>query len=151
MTTRDKIKELEDIIIDFNEYLETVSVGLEHLHTGVKAILENIRVKVEELSKGTKEIVLYMRQDLEQGRIVVAEMLKALSTIKSSSSTITTTSLAKPQTSQTTMEPSSGSPFLEKEKKMLGLKAKLLSKRTKSNPVVKTVSFDICDPFVAKY
>jgi len=43
-------------------------------------------------------------------------MLKALSTTKSSPSTITTTSLAKPQTSQTIAieEPHSSSPFLEK-------------------------------------
>jgi len=44
MMTPSKIKELEDIIIDFNEYLETVSTGLEHLDTGVKVIVENIRV-----------------------------------------------------------------------------------------------------------
>jgi len=42
-----------------------------------------------------------MKRDLEQGRTVVAEMLKALSKTKSSSSTTTTTSLVKPQTSQT--------------------------------------------------
>ena len=29
MTTPDKIKELEDIIIDFNEYLETVAAGFK--------------------------------------------------------------------------------------------------------------------------
>jgi len=34
MMTPDKIKELEDIIIDFNEYFETILVGLEHLDTG---------------------------------------------------------------------------------------------------------------------
>jgi len=39
-----------------------------------------------------------MRHDLEQGSIVVAKMLKALSTPKSSLSIIPTTSLAKPQT-----------------------------------------------------
>ena len=92
-----------------------------------------------------------MRHDLEQRTIVVAEMLKALNNTKLSSSTISTTSLAKPQASQTTTEPSSSSPFLEKEKKMLELKAKFLSKQTKPNPVVKTISFDICDPFVVKY
>jgi len=88
MTTPDKIKELEDIIIDFNEYLEPVSAGLEHLDTGVKAIVENIRVEIEELSKGIEEIISNMGHDLEQGRIVVAEMLKTLSTTKSSLSTI---------------------------------------------------------------
>lgn len=31
MTTPDKIKELEDIVIGFNEYLEIVSIGLEQL------------------------------------------------------------------------------------------------------------------------
>ena len=47
--TPDKTKKFEDIIIDFNEYLETVSTALEHLDTGAKAIVENIRVEVEEL------------------------------------------------------------------------------------------------------
>ena len=60
-----------------------------------------------------------------------------------------TTSMAKPSTSQTT-EPSSSSPFLEKEKEMLELKAKLLSKRTNSSSLVKTVSFHVCDPFIAE-
>ena len=69
-----------------------------------------------------------MRQDLEQGRTMVAEMLKALRTTKTSPSTIPTTSLAKPQTSWTTTEPSLSSPFLEKEKERLELKAILLSK-----------------------
>ena len=78
-------------------------------------------------------------------------MLTALSTTKSSSSTITTTSLAKPQTLQTTTKYSSGSPFLEKEKEMLEVQAKFLSKRIKTNPVVKTISFDICDPLIAEY
>jgi len=82
---------------------------------------------------------------------LVAEMLKALGTTKSSPSTTTTTTLAKPQTSQITTKPGSSSPFLKKEKEMLELKAKLLSNRTKISPTVKTVSFDICDPFIAKY
>jgi len=34
---------------------------------------------------------------------------------------------------------------------MLEFKAKLLSKKNKTSPMVKTVSFDICDPFVAEY
>jgi len=34
---------------------------------------------------------------------------------------------------------------------MLELKAKLLSKNTKTTPTIKTVSFDICNPFIAKY
>jgi len=80
MITTDKIKELEDIIIDVNEYLETISKGLEPLDMGVKAIVDNIKVEIEELSKGTEEIILTMRQDLEQERTVVAKMLKVLST-----------------------------------------------------------------------
>ena len=90
-----------------------------------------------------------MSHDLKQGRIVVVETLKALSTAKSSPATIPTTSLAKPQTSQTSTEPGSRSPFLEKEKAMLELKDKLLSKRIETSLAVKTVSFDICDPFIA--
>ena len=35
MTTPDRLKELEDIVIDFNEYREIVSIGLEQLETGV--------------------------------------------------------------------------------------------------------------------
>jgi len=97
MTTLDKIKELDDSIIEFNEYLETVSTGLEHLDTGVKAIVENIRVEVEELSKETEKIISNVKHDLEQGRIVVAEMLKTLSTTKSSLSTMPTTSMTKLQ------------------------------------------------------
>ena len=123
MTTPDKIKELEDTIIDFNEYLETVAAGLENLEIGVKAIVENIKVEIEELSKGTEDVISGMKHDVEQGRIVVAQMLKTLSTTKSSLSTIPTEYTAKPTTSQTT-EPSSSTPFLEKEKEMLELKAK---------------------------
>jgi len=72
-----------------------------------------------------------MRHDLEQERIVVAEMSKAITTAKSSSSTMPTTSLAKPQTLQTTTKARSSSPFCEKKKKMLELIAKLLSKKLK--------------------
>lgn len=149
MTTPNQIKELEDIVIDFNEYLETVSAGLENLDAGVKAIVSNIRVEIEELSKGTEEVISSMKQELEQGRIVVAEMLKALNSTKPSP--MPATCVAKPKTSQPNPEPSSSSPFLEKEKEMLELKAKLLSKRTKPSPAAKTVSFDICDPFIAEY
>ena len=131
MTTPDKIKELEDIVVDFNEYLETVSGGLEHLDTGVKATVENIRVEFEELSKETEENISNMRRDLEQGRIVVVEMLKTLSTTKSSLSTIPTESTTNPTIAQTT-EPSSSSPFLEKEKEVLELKAKLHLKELNS-------------------
>jgi len=38
MATPEKLKELEDIVIDFNGYLETVSVGLKHLKTGVQKL-----------------------------------------------------------------------------------------------------------------
>jgi len=72
---------------DFDEYLETVSTGLEYLDTGVKAIAESIKVEVKELSKGTEEIISNKRRDLEHGRIVVVEMLKALSSTKLSCST----------------------------------------------------------------
>ena len=51
MMTPEKLKELEDITIDFREYLETVTVNLEHLEIGVQDIVANIRTKVEELSK----------------------------------------------------------------------------------------------------
>ena len=57
MTTPDKLKEPEDIAIDFNEYLETVSAGLEQLETGVKVIVDNIRTKMDELSIGTDSII----------------------------------------------------------------------------------------------
>jgi len=43
----------------------SLSAGLEHLDTGVKAVVENIRVEVEKLSKGTEEIISNMRHDLE--------------------------------------------------------------------------------------
>ena len=43
MTTPDKLKELEDIVIDFNEYFETVSAGLKQLESGVQAIVDNLR------------------------------------------------------------------------------------------------------------
>jgi len=73
-----------------------LSIGLEHLDAGVKAVVENIRVEVEELSNETEDTISNMRQDLEQERTVVAEMLKALSTTEFSPSTILTTSLANP-------------------------------------------------------
>ena len=79
-------------MIDFNKYLKIVSEGLEHLDTGEKAIVENIIIEVEELSKGTDEIIKDMKKYPEQGRTIVVEMQKLLSTTKSSSSTISTTS-----------------------------------------------------------
>ena len=100
MMTPDKPKELEDIIIDFNECLEIVLVGLEQLKTGVQAIVDNLQTEINELSTGT------------------------LSTISTTSPAKPQTS----PTTQTT-EPSSSSPFLEKEKEMLELKVKPLSKK----------------------
>ena len=47
MTTSKKIKELEDIVIEFNEYLETVLESLEQLDTRVKAVVDNIKVEIE--------------------------------------------------------------------------------------------------------
>jgi len=69
--------------------------GTEHLNMEVKVVLKNIRAAIEEISKGTEEIILSMQLDLEQGRVVVVEMLIALSTTKSNPSTITITSLAE--------------------------------------------------------
>jgi len=83
MITLDRIKELEYIIINFNEYLEAVSEGLEQLDMRVKTIVNNIKVENEELFKETEEIILTIKRDLEQGRTVVAEMVKVLSTTKS--------------------------------------------------------------------
>ena len=53
MTTPDKLKELEDITIDFNEYLRIVTENLKHLETGFQDIVSNIRTKIDELSKET--------------------------------------------------------------------------------------------------
>ena len=53
MTSPKKLKELEDITIDFNEYLQTVTENLKHLEIGVQAIVTNIRTEIDELSKGT--------------------------------------------------------------------------------------------------
>lgn len=78
-----------------------------------------------------------MKKDLVQERTVVVEMLKTIGSLNPSSSNLSTTSSAKPQTSQTTQttsqttaEPSSGSSFVEKEKEMLELKVKVISKKT---------------------
>ena len=116
-------KELEDIMIDFNEYLETVTVNLRHRETGVQDIIANIRTKIDEFSKGTTEIISDMRKDLEQGRAVIEELLKNISAIKPTSSTtlpMITTSFVKPMTlpamrttTTTLTEPSSSSSFLE--------------------------------------
>ena len=61
-----------------------------------------------------------MKKDLEQGKTVIAEMLKSMSSLKSPSSTITrsTISLAKSQSLQTikSKEHNSSTPFLDKQK-----------------------------------
>ena len=135
MTTPDKLKELEDIVINFNEYLNTVSAGLEQLEISAQAIVDNLQTEINELSTRTSDIIRDMKKDLEQGRMVLDEMLKSISSLKSHSSTISTISTispVKPQFLQTTKSkaPSSSIPFLEKERKMQELKAKLLAKRT---------------------
>ena len=53
-----------NIIIDFNEYLETILAGLEGLETRIKAIGDNLRVKIDEL-KGTDDIIENMKKNLE--------------------------------------------------------------------------------------
>ena len=69
-----------------------------------------------------------MMKDLKQGRIVVAEMLKLISSLKLPPSTIPTISPTKTQSLRTTKseESSSTIPFLEKDKEMQELKVKLL-------------------------
>ena len=86
MTTPEKLKELEDITIDFNEYLRTVTENLKHLETGVQDIVTNIRMEIDELSKGTTEILTDMRKDLEQGNLVVAELFKTINSLRTISS-----------------------------------------------------------------
>ena len=65
MTTRKKLKELEDITINFNEYIENVTVNREHLETGVQDISANIRTDINELAKGTTKTTGDMRKDLD--------------------------------------------------------------------------------------
>jgi len=72
VTTPYRLKELEDIVIDFNEYLETVSAKLKQLETGVQAIVDNHQTEINELSIGTADIIGDMKKDLEQQRTVVA-------------------------------------------------------------------------------
>ena len=83
---------------------------------GVKAIIDNLRVEVKELSKETDKIIKSMRNDLAQGKTIVANMLKILGNTKTIISTISTTSTMKPLTLPTikTKEPNSSSPFLKK-------------------------------------
>jgi len=63
-----------------------------------------------------------------------------INTVKQQSSQIT----------QTITEPGSSSPFLEKEKEMLELKVKLLSKKpiNMTTQAKKPIPFDISDPFI---
>ena len=159
MMTPEKLKELKDITIDFNEYLETVTMNLEHLQTGIRDIVANIQTEIDELAEGTSKIIGDMRKDLEQERTVISEFVKTVNSLRSTSSTIsplTSTSSAKPITSRTiqiitsaSTESSSSLPFLEKEKEMLELIAQLLSKRTiqSTTQARRFVLFDICDSF----
>ena len=55
MATPGKIKELDDVIIDFNEYLETVSARLEYLDTGVKTIVEKSELKLKNYPRKLKK------------------------------------------------------------------------------------------------
>jgi len=159
-----ELKELEDITIDFNKYLETVTVNLEHLETGVQNIVTNIRTEINELAKGTKEIIGDMRRDLDQGRTVVPKLLKMVNSLRSALSTnspVTTISPIQSVASSTLptitsiniSKPSSSSSFLEKEKEMQELKVKLLSKRIIALTIQpkKVLPFDICDPFLTAY
>ena len=96
--TLDKLKVLKDIVINFNEYLKTVLEGLEQLETGVQAIVDNLQKEINELSTWTADIIEDMEKDLEQGRAIIAEMLKSISSLKpffSNLSTISTTSPMK--------------------------------------------------------
>jgi len=163
MMTLERLKELEEITIEFDKYFETVIVNLEHLEIGLQDIVVNIRTEIEELAKGATKIISDMRKDLEQGRTVISELLRTINSLRSSSSTISpiiTTSFAKPMTSPTMQtntttltEPSWSSPFLEKEKEMLELKAKPLSKRTIPSTIQtkRFVLFDICAQFLVGY
>jgi len=137
MTAPKKLKKLEDITIDFNEYLQTVTENLKHLDTGVQDIIANIKTEIDELTKGTTEIITVMRKDLEQGSNVVAELLNTINSLRPNSSTIssaTTPSSITPMTSSTIKtitpttisEPSLRPSFLEKENEMRELLAKLL-------------------------
>jgi len=63
ITIPDQLKELEYIVIDFNECIETVAEGLEQLDTGAKVIVDKLRVEVEELSKEIDEIIKSVRND----------------------------------------------------------------------------------------
>jgi len=124
MMTPKRLKEHEDITIDFNEFLETVTVNLEHLKIGVQNIIADIQTEIEELAKGTIEIIGDMRKDLEQRRTVISELLKTINALRSTSSIklpIITTSFVKPMTCQTMQttsttltEPSLSSLFLKK-------------------------------------
>ena len=102
--TLERLKELEEITIEFDKYFETVIVNLEHLEIGLQDIVVNIRTEIEELAKGATKIISDMRKDLEQGRTVISELLRTINSLRSSSSTISpiiTTSFAKPMTSPT--------------------------------------------------
>jgi len=65
MTTPDKLKALEDIVISFNEYLDTVSAGLEQLEIGVQVVIDNLCTKISELTTGTNNIIGDKKKDLK--------------------------------------------------------------------------------------
>lgn len=93
-----------------------------------------------------------MRKDLEQGHIVVGELLKAINFLTISSMTTPIESLTQSTINPTIgLTPNSSSTFLEKKKDMQELKAKLLSRQSLPvNPRTKKFApFDICDPFVS--
>ena len=94
--TLEKFKELKDIVMNFNECLETISAGLEQLERRVKAIVDNIITKIAKLSIGTDSIIRDMKKDLEHGKTVLAEMPKSISSLKSLSSTLSTISTINP-------------------------------------------------------
>ena len=133
MTTPEKLNELEDITIDFNEFQQNVTEHLKHLEIGVQDIVSNIKAEIDELSKGATEIVINMRKDLEQGSTVISELFEAINSLRPISSTISSATISSstmPMASSITptiiFEPSSSPSFLKKEKEMEELKAKLL-------------------------
>jgi len=82
-----------------------------------------------------------MKKDLEQGRTVVAELLKSISSLKpisSTLSTISTTYPTKPQTSPTnkTIESSSSSHFSKKREN-----ARMVVNYKKLNQFIKTGNY----------
>jgi len=69
MTTLDKLEELENIIIDFNKYLKTISTRLKQLEIGVQAIVDDLQTKINKLTVGTNNIISEMKKDLRKGEL----------------------------------------------------------------------------------